>query len=138
MFGNEIKINDTNLEGRVSLAPTNNDVIKMNNDILNIVEGECYEYLSIDTAQDDNGGNLDVMLPIEFLNSLTPNGLPPYKLNLKVGAAIILMRNLNLNEGLCIGTRLIIRKSLKYPSSNHKWKKYRKSSFHTKNLSITI
>ena len=56
----------------------------------------------------------DVILPTEFLNSLTPNGLPPHKLKLKVDAIVILLRHLNLNEGLCNGTRLSVKKLLKY------------------------
>ena len=78
------------------------------------MEGDTIEYLSIDTAEGDNEQNLDVILPTEFLNSLTPNGLPLHKLKLKVNAIVILLRNLNLNEGLCNGTRLSVKKLLKY------------------------
>ena len=40
---------------------------------------------------------------------MTPNGLPPHKLILKIGAILILLRYLNLEDGLCNGTRLIVR-----------------------------
>ncbi|KAF3656899.1 hypothetical protein FXO37_15244 [Capsicum annuum] len=38
----------------------------------------------------------------DFLHSLNPPGLPPYKLTLKENCPIMLLRNLNPCEGLCI------------------------------------
>ena len=46
---------------------------------------------------------------MEFLNSLTPSGMPPHRLNLKCGSIVMLLRNLSLKDGLCNGTRLIVR-----------------------------
>ena len=40
---------------------------------------------------------------------MTPNGLPPYVLKLKIGCPIILLRNLDPANGLCNGTRLVVR-----------------------------
>lgn len=51
-------------------------------------------------------------MPIEFINSLNPNGLPPYRLILKIGAIVVLLRN--LDENLYNGTRLQIVKLMKY------------------------
>ncbi|XP_066311145.1 uncharacterized protein [Miscanthus floridulus] len=47
--------------------------------------------------------------PSEFLNSLTPNELPPDVLKLKLGCPIILLRNIDPANGLCNGTRLVVR-----------------------------
>ena len=46
----------------------------------------------------------------EFVNSLTPSGMPQYRLALKVGAIIMLLRNLKRSQGLCNGTRLRVLK----------------------------
>ncbi|XP_057310674.1 uncharacterized protein LOC130648635 [Hydractinia symbiolongicarpus] len=48
--------------------------------------------------------------PVEFLNSITPSGMPPHCLKLKTGAIVMLLRNIDINNGLCNGTRLIIRR----------------------------
>ena len=47
----------------------------------------------------------------EYLNTLSPTGLPGHRLFLKEGMPLMLMRNLNPKMGLCNGTRLIFEKA---------------------------
>lgn len=71
-------------------------------------EAQQDTYLSVDTVVD----RYQVTdFPVEFLNSLNPTGLLLHKFILKIGALIILIRNLNAPK-LCNGTRLQV-KSLK-------------------------
>ena len=69
-----------------------------------------HEFYTIDTAVTTNGRILADQLNPEFLTTLNPSGLPPTKLQLKIGVPIILLRNLNPRQGLCNGTRLLITK----------------------------
>ncbi len=48
--------------------------------------------------------------PSEFLNTLEVSGMPSHKLSLKIGALVILLRNLDPLAGLCNGMRLIVRR----------------------------
>ena len=48
-------------------------------------------------------------IPLELLHSLTPSGMPRHKIVLKVGAVVMLLRNVDKARGLTNGTRLIIR-----------------------------
>ena len=52
------------------------------------------------------------LFPVEYLNTITASGLPPHKLAIKVGAPVILLRNLNQKRGLCNGTRLVVKQVL--------------------------
>jgi ATP-dependent DNA helicase PIF1 len=45
----------------------------------------------------------------DFLNSITPNGLSPYELRIKINCPLILLRNLDPCNGLCNGTHLVVR-----------------------------
>ena len=47
--------------------------------------------------------------PLEFWNSLTPSCMPLHKLKLKQGCIIMLLRNLDIRNGICNGTRLIVK-----------------------------
>ena len=69
--------------------------------------GEGKTYLSADTAAEED---LHDAYPTDFLNSLTLFGMPPHSMTLKVGAPVILLRNLRggLAGGLRNGTRLIV------------------------------
>ncbi len=69
-------------------------------------------FYAIDSVKNDDSvedHDLQVNIPVEFLNTLNPSGLPPYKLNLKIGCIVVLLRNLSVNNGLCNGTRMILR-----------------------------
>ncbi|KAL0859003.1 hypothetical protein ABMA27_010858 [Loxostege sticticalis] len=96
------------LKERVILSPTKEQVDKVNNLILAKIDTPTQIYYSVDTVL--NSGEA-VHFPTEFLNSLNPSGLPPHKMELKVGCPVILLRNLNPTK-LCNGTRLLV-KSLK-------------------------
>lgn len=75
--------------------------------ILSCILTSVYSCLSVDSVLQESN---QALYPIEFLNTLNISGLPPHNLNLKVGLPIIMLRNLNPNEGLCNGTRLIVKK----------------------------
>ncbi|GJW27764.1 DNA helicase [Tanacetum coccineum] len=55
-------------------------------------------------------GEVELLYPPEYLNTLQFLGFPPHQLELKVGAPIMLLRNMNLQGGMCNGTRMIIQK----------------------------
>ena len=96
---------DLNYYQRAILAPKNENVFQINDEILSKLSGQMKTYKSIDT---DDSGEEQTNFPTEFLNSLTPSGFPPHELKLKTGAVVMILRNLNIHDGLCNGTRMII------------------------------
>ena len=102
----ETNISDPNyITSRAILATRNEYVDTINMKLVNRFPGEEIIYHSFDRAEDDPQN----YYPSEFLNSLTPNGLPPHVLKLKVNCPVILLRNLDPVNGLCNGTRLVVR-----------------------------
>jgi hypothetical protein len=93
---------------RAILCVRNETAAEINAQILSTLRGEMHEFHAVDTAVTTDGGMLADQLNPEFLATLTPSGFPPAKLELKIGAPIILLRNLNPRQGLCNGTLLVI------------------------------
>ncbi len=75
--------------------------------VLSYLPGAQVNFLSADSAEDMEVANT---YPSEFLNTLEVNGMPSHKQLLKIGALVILLRNLDPLAGLCNGTRLIVRR----------------------------
>ena len=102
------------MDNEVILTTTNIDALDINNKILNNLSCEKHTYNCLDTAHDQDSTNLDELIPDQFINSLTPNGLPQHKLTLKIDTIVYLVRNLNINAGLYNSTKLNITSMQKF------------------------
>ncbi|CAF0947889.1 unnamed protein product [Brachionus calyciflorus] len=109
----EIKSNSTsqNFIDSAILCPTNEEVDSINEIATKLLPGEMTEYYAQDSLVVDSD---TASYPTEFLNSINPPGIPPFKLCLKINQPIILLRNIASNMGLCNGTRLIVKSLFKH------------------------
>ncbi|XP_026399936.1 ATP-dependent DNA helicase PIF1-like [Papaver somniferum] len=96
------------LTERTILSPRNEEVSRINDEILSIYTGRAQTYIAADKMNENiekravgNSG-----CPSEVLNNQNCSGLPPFRLNLKVGCPVMMLRNIDPKNGLCNGTRL--------------------------------
>jgi hypothetical protein len=80
-------------------------ILSTRNEHVDRFPGKQKVFYSFDSIDDVSYNNY----PLDFLNSITPNGLPPHELKVKKNCSIILLRNIDPHNGLCNGTRLVIR-----------------------------
>ena len=78
------------------LTPINDNVDKINESIMDKFPGEGNTYLSVDSVAEED---LDIAYPTDFLNSITVSGMLPHAMTLKVGAPVMLLRNLRAGPG---------------------------------------
>ena len=96
------------LKNRAVLCPTNEECKYINSILLELLPGEATEYKSCDSVSEAETH----IYPMEFMNTIELQGIPPHLLELKPGAVIILLRNLNPIEGHVNGTRYVIQNLL--------------------------
>jgi len=98
--------NDTGyLKDRAIMSCTNDVIQKCNQDMKNKIPGDALVCESIHSFLDDDDYLYHDTGPLARIKS---SGLAPHKLVLKIGACIILIRNMSIQEGHCNGTRYII------------------------------
>ena len=90
---------------RAIITPKNDDVDALNERIIQQFPGPERILYSFDSVEEDTRN----MYQQEFLNSISPSGMPPHQLIIKKGAPIMLLRNIDPKLGLCNGTRLTCR-----------------------------
>uniref|UniRef100_A0A6P7G5R2 ATP-dependent DNA helicase n=1 Tax=Diabrotica virgifera virgifera TaxID=50390 RepID=A0A6P7G5R2_DIAVI len=92
-----------------SIICLRNDVCtEINNKMLRRLPGDIVTVYSVDNVDSDNPEDAE-NFSMEFLNRIKYGGLPDHELMLKVGAPVILLRNIDARSGLVNGTRLIIK-----------------------------
>uniref|UniRef100_A0A914GSI1 ATP-dependent DNA helicase n=1 Tax=Globodera rostochiensis TaxID=31243 RepID=A0A914GSI1_GLORO len=102
------------LEGRAILCPLNRETLELNNIIMDRLPTRERVYTGFTTPVSDET-TVDVGLQnnvadvnYENLSRLTPPGIPEHNLRVKVGAVMMIITNISLEEGLCNGTRVQI------------------------------
>uniref|UniRef100_A0A158P4G6 ATP-dependent DNA helicase n=2 Tax=Tetranychus urticae TaxID=32264 RepID=A0A158P4G6_TETUR len=90
------------------LCPKNIHCDEINDRIINIIDGSERIYLSVNSIVDDET-EISSQYPMEFLDAQNFAGLPPHSLRLKIGAIVMLLRNLNLKVGLTNGVRMCVK-----------------------------
>jgi ATP-dependent DNA helicase PIF1 len=83
----ENKADSNYITSRAILSTKNDCVDRINMKMINKFQGDERVYRSFDEAVDDPNN----YYPSEFLNTLTPNGLPPHVLKLKKNCPVILL-----------------------------------------------
>ncbi|XP_048615652.1 uncharacterized protein LOC125588378 [Brassica napus] len=100
----------TSYTDKAILTPRNETVNEINVYTISRTDGVSRDYFSSDSFElsDTTSDQNDTLYAVEYLNSLEFSGLPSNKLTLKVGAPVMLLRNINKKMGLCNGTRMIL------------------------------
>ena len=81
--------------------------------MLSMIPRDMKTYMSYDTLSKSNDCSVfSNMGPPEVLNSLKISRLPNHCLERKIGAPVILLRNLNQLIGLYNGTQLVVTKKI--------------------------
>uniref|UniRef100_A0A183CC21 ATP-dependent DNA helicase n=1 Tax=Globodera pallida TaxID=36090 RepID=A0A183CC21_GLOPA len=123
VFGDALKdalANIEQLRGAAILCPLNKDTFKLNAELMarisnavpNSAQLSDRIYTSVDTVDPDSP--IDVLALnvaeryIENIYGKTPPGMPEHSLQLKIGAVMMLIKNISVAQGLCNGTRVQI------------------------------
>jgi ATP-dependent DNA helicase PIF1 len=83
----------------------NDYVDQINVGMIDRFPGTTVVFYTFDLVDDDERNNYHQ----DFLNSITPNGLPPHELRIKINCPLILLYNLDPRSGLCNGTHLVVK-----------------------------
>jgi ATP-dependent DNA helicase PIF1 len=86
------------------LCIRNTYVDEINARMIDRFPGKAMVFYNFDSVDDECNN-----YPQDFLNSITPNGLPPHELRIKINCLLILLHNLDPRSGLCNGTCFVVR-----------------------------
>ena len=100
------------LAQRCIVCPVNTVVDELNKIMVDRVPGASKEHRSFDQIANsiEMPSDYELLYPPELLNSIVLNNYPQHCLLLKVSVPVVLLRNIDQAQGLCNGTRLLIRR----------------------------
>uniref|UniRef100_A0A914YRQ3 ATP-dependent DNA helicase n=1 Tax=Panagrolaimus superbus TaxID=310955 RepID=A0A914YRQ3_9BILA len=112
VFRDVIDAKDYNaFASRAIIATLNSEVDAYNDKVIDMLDSETEKvYQAIDRVEAIGGEGQSFAYAPEHFESIKPSGFPAYNLRLRENTVVMLMRNLSIKEGLCNGTRLLVKK----------------------------
>ena len=114
MYSREVLEGDPmQLASRVLLAPVNTIVDRINKRVTAMMPADrpSREYLSVNTADaHDVYDPTSVVFAADNLQSITNANMPVHALTLRVGMPVMCMQNLDVANGICNGTTMIVER----------------------------
>ena len=103
----ELDLGCDNITEGCIYTPLNKDVRIINDICIAKYPGDSRTYLSADSILEDDHKEA---VPIEYLNVMNPSGISDHQLSLKIGAPVMLLRNLQAGPQISLrnGTRMIV------------------------------
>jgi hypothetical protein len=97
---------------RCIACPVHAVVDEVNELMVERIPGSSREYRSFDQIANsmEQPADFEMLYPPEVLNSIVLNNYPQHLLTLKIDTPVVLLRNIDQAQGLCNGTRLLIKR----------------------------
>ena len=105
LLNESVTVHDA-LVGRAILAFHNETDNNFNNVLLERLPGLEHRFEAVNNVNVDEGAAAAEPFAVEYLQSINLASIRPSCLKLKIGAPLILLRNLSLREGMCNGTMM--------------------------------
>ncbi len=90
------------------MAPLNETVNEINLKLLREFKGNVHKLYALDRADVNDQEDGVHQILAEVLQAQESGSVPPGELKVKLGCPLILLRNLNVQRGLCNGTCLTL------------------------------
>uniref|UniRef100_A0AC35GE22 ATP-dependent DNA helicase n=1 Tax=Panagrolaimus sp. PS1159 TaxID=55785 RepID=A0AC35GE22_9BILA len=112
VFREVIEAKDYNsFASKAIISTLNSEVDAYNDKVIDLLDPETEKvYQAIDRVEAVGVEGQSLAYAPEHFECIRPNGFPAYNLRLRENTVVMLMRNLSIKEGLCNGTRLLVKK----------------------------
>jgi ATP-dependent DNA helicase PIF1 len=107
VYPQEVRGDSDECARRSILSPHNVNVREVNRRMLDTLDGEEHHLVSADYL-DPKTAPEGALFDADLLHQVSASGVPDHILKLKVGAVCLLTRNLNIEDGLVNGTKVIV------------------------------
>ena len=100
--------NEKYLSERAVITPFNEDVDRLNEKMMDKLKtSDIKSFFSSDKLKNQSQS---AEYHPETLNNYNESGIPPHTLKLKIGCVVMIVRNLRMEQGICNGTKCIVKR----------------------------